>query len=122
MNDLTHGVLYWGDERGNVSALKFHGCQDMCFFSVGLLSVFLSPYTLLLRHYIFFNIQFYVAVIQLQYWHTFVSSLVENSQFHLNTRLSDSNVFTSSSISNIYVFKSHISVLYCLPTLANRRN
>jgi len=37
-SDLTHGVLYWGDERGNVSAVEFQGCRDMCFFSVGFLS------------------------------------------------------------------------------------
>jgi len=37
-NDLTHGVLYWGDERGNVSAVEFKGCRDMCFFSVSFLS------------------------------------------------------------------------------------
>jgi len=33
-NDLTHGVLYWGDERGHVSAVEFSGCRDVCFFSV----------------------------------------------------------------------------------------
>ena len=32
--DLTHGALYWGDERGNVSVVEFQGCPDLCFFYV----------------------------------------------------------------------------------------
>lgn len=38
--DLTHGVLYWGDERGHVSAIEFSGCQDLCFFTVRLADQF----------------------------------------------------------------------------------
>lgn len=32
--DHTKGVLYFGDERGNISVLEFKGCHDVCFFPV----------------------------------------------------------------------------------------